>query len=98
MSNGKGKQMSDRLQKLKEQQEQLNAKIKRIEQKEKEQQRKVDTRKKILIGAMVLDKMSKSEKVNAKVISELSVYLTSERDKKLFDIDSSTPLAEVLNE
>lgn len=90
--------MSDRLQKLKEQQEQLNAKIKRIEQKEKEQQRKVDTRKKILIGAMVLDKMSKSEKVNAKVISELSVYLTSERDKKLFDIDSSTPLAEVLNE
>lgn len=78
--------MSDRLQKLKEQQDKINAKIKRIEQQEKEKQRKDDTRKKILIGAMVLDKMSKSEQSNSKVIGQLNEYLTADRDRKLFGL------------
>lgn len=79
--------MSDKLQKLKQQQEQLNARIKKIEQQEKDRQRKIDTRKKILIGAMVLDKMSKSEMSNQKVLHELDGYLTAERDRKLFGLD-----------
>lgn len=83
--------MSDKLQKLKEQQEQLNAKIKRIEQKEKEQQRKIETRKKILVGAMVLDAMSKNEEYSQKVMEKLDQYLTSRRDRKLFDLDDDLP-------
>ena len=47
-------QPSPRLQKLQQQQEALKAKIRREEQKLKSAQRKADTRRKILIGALVL--------------------------------------------
>lgn len=47
-------QPSPRLQKLQQQQEALKAKIRREEQKLKTAQRKDDTRRKILIGALVL--------------------------------------------
>jgi large subunit ribosomal protein L7/L12 len=78
--------MSSKLEQLKEKQLQLNNRIKLEENKLKVKDRKVETRKKILIGAMVLKKMENDEAYRDKVMQGLDKYLTVERDRKTFDL------------
>ncbi|EGR0536022.1 hypothetical protein E4J49_25120 [Vibrio parahaemolyticus] len=78
--------MSDTLQKLKARQEQLNAKIKLIEQKEKEKARKEETRKKILLGAMIMEGMANSSEYEAMIMKNVDKYLKTDRDRKLFGL------------
>ncbi|WP_232579686.1 hypothetical protein, partial [Photobacterium carnosum] len=54
--------------------------------REREKSRKEETRKKILIGAMVLDGMSKNQDYQSKMLKNLDKYLTAERDRKLFNL------------
>lgn len=79
--------MSDKLQKLKAKQEQLNAKIKLIEQREKEKVRKEETRKKILLGGMVMEGMQNSSEYESMIMKNVEKYLKSERDRKLFGLE-----------
>lgn len=79
-------------QKIAKQQEklkQLKAQKQAIEVREKkkisEQQRKDDTRRKILLGSYLLKKME-NEQDKEKILAELNEYLTEERDRKLFNI------------
>lgn len=81
------KDMSDKLQKLKARQEQLNAKIKLIEQREKEKVRKEETRKKILLGAMVMEGMANSSEYESMIMKNVDKYLKSDRDRKLFGLE-----------
>lgn len=53
--------------------------------------RATDTRKKILIGAFMLDRMAKSEETKTKVLGQLDQYLTRVDDRELFGLPAITP-------
>lgn len=78
--------MNSKLEQLKQQQAQLAERIKRETQKQKERERKDDTRRKILIGAMILDGMKNSAEYEQKMLKNLDQYLTQEKDRKLFKL------------
>jgi large subunit ribosomal protein L7/L12 len=75
-----------KLEKLTKQIEALQAKANSEKNREREKSRKEETRKKILIGAMVLDGMSKNQDYQSKMLKNLDKYLTAERDRKLFNL------------
>ena len=72
----------ERLKQLKAQKQAVEA---REKAKQKEQDRKDDTRRKILLGSMLLKDMENEEK-KTKILAELSEYLTEDRDRKLFGL------------
>lgn len=76
--------------------EQLKAKKIAIESRQKIRQkqgeRKQDTRRKILIGALILEKMEKDEELKQKVTKELDQFLTRKTDRELFAL-SPLPVA-----
>ncbi|MCF2307975.1 hypothetical protein GLP26_19635 [Photobacterium carnosum] len=77
-----------KLEKITKQIEALQAKANAEKNREREKLRKEETRKKILIGAMVLDGMSKNQDYQSKMLKNLDKYLTAERDRKLFNLTS----------
>ena len=77
--------MSD-LEKLLEKEKQLKAKIQAVKSREREKERKLDTRRKILIGAMILEGMKNSEDYNSKIMNNLDKYLTKNKDRVLFGL------------
>ncbi|MCD9550811.1 hypothetical protein GLP21_19540 [Photobacterium carnosum] len=80
-----------KLEKITKQIEALQAKANAEKNREREKSRKEETRKKILIGAMVLDGMSKNQDYQSKMLKNIDKYLTAERDRKLFNL---TPINE----
>ena len=88
--------LKERLAKQKEKAEREKQKAKQIEArlqaiearekaKQKEQDRKDDTRRKILLGSYLLKKMENGQN-KEKILAELSEYLTEDRDKQLFGL------------
>ena len=77
--------MSERLQRLKEQKDVLDARIQQIRAKEKMKERKLDTRRKIVVGAFILSKMDKDPAFEQQVLSKLEKTLRREIDRELFD-------------
>lgn len=79
------KKIEAQLEKLK----QLKAKKQAIEAREKtkqkEQERKDDTRRKILLGSYLIKKMQ-NESNKEKILAELNEYLTENRDRRLFGL------------
>ena len=76
----------NQLEKLKKQKEILDARIQQAESKLKVKERKEDTRRKILIGAFMIEKLKKEEKFDS-MIKELDGFLTRNSDRKLFSMD-----------
>ena len=72
----------ERLKQLKAQKQAVEAREKK---KISEQQRKDDTRRKILLGSYLLKKME-NEQDKEKILAELNEYLTEDRDRKLFNL------------
>ena len=65
----------------------------KLEKKKKisEQKRKEETRKKILLGSYLLNKLEKlnkmkNEEEEKQILAELNEYLTEDRDRKLFNM------------
>ena len=77
--------MSKRLEQLLEKRSQLNAQIQKIRARETSQKRKEDTSRKILLGALVMEMMSKGELDRDKIMKRLDGFLIREIDRKLFD-------------
>ena len=81
--------LNDKIQKQQERLKQLKAQKLALEAKEKkriaEQQRKEDTRRKILLGSYLIKKME-NEQDKEKILAELNEYLTEDRDRKLFNL------------
>lgn len=81
--------LNEKIEKQLERLNQLKAQKQAIEAREKkkisEQQRKEETRKKILLGSLMLKKM-KDETEKKKILDELNEYLTEDRDRQLFDL------------
>ena len=81
--------LEQRIAKQEERLKQLKAQKQAVEAREKkkisEQQRKDDTRRKILLGSYLLKKME-NEQDKRKILAELNEYLTEDRDRKLFNL------------
>ena len=77
----------DKSQKLKNQ-------LKRLEQREKAKDRKRDTRRKILAGSWVLERVAKDDAFAAKFRNDLDQYLTRDIDRALFDLPARQPSAQ----
>ncbi len=81
--------LNEKIEKQLEKLNQLKAQKQAIETRQKkkisEQQRKEETRKKILLGSYLLNKM-KDETENKKILDELKEYLIEDRDRKLFNL------------
>lgn len=73
------------LEKLKKQEQILKARIQKAESRYKQQERKDDTRRKILLGALCLDKL-KNDASFSFINDELDKFLTKNNDRKLFDL------------
>jgi hypothetical protein len=80
------KRIEAQLEKLKQLKAQKQAIEARERTKQKEQERKNDTRRKILLGSYLLKKMKDNEANKEKILAELNEYLTEERDRKLFNL------------
>ena len=84
------------LEKLKQLKAQKQAIEARERTKKKEQERKDDTRRKILLGSYLIKKMNANEANKEKIRTELNEYLTEDRDRKLFDLPLNVPLQELV--
>ena len=79
------KKIEAQLEKLKQLKAQKQAIEARERTKKKEQERKDDTRRKILLGSYLIKKMQ-NEANKEKILAELNEYLTEDRDRKLFNL------------
>ena len=79
--------LQTRLQQLKAQQQRIAARQKSIES---QRQRKADTRRKILVGAIVLTKVDQGEIDKAQLHRWLDETLTRSDDRALFDLTTSS--------
>ncbi len=77
---------SDRLKKLRQQQEELAQKIRLEESRLKEQARKDDTRRKIIAGAVALDLANNNSQFRALLYEALDLTVTAERDRDLLGL------------
>ena len=73
----------DKLKQLKAQKQAIEA---RERAKQKQQDRKDDTRRKILLGSYLIKKMESNEANKQKILADLNEYLTEDRDRKLFNL------------
>jgi len=86
-----GKPLSDRIHALELRRAQLVARIQKLEAQDRERQRREDTRRKILAGAMVLDAALEDEWL----LETLSRRLHRSADRALFRLDApSAPSAD----
>ena len=79
-------QISKQQERLKQLKAQKQAAVARERSKQKELERKNDTRRKILIGSCMLKITEDDEQARAKLIAQMDKYLTDERDRKLFNL------------
>ena len=80
------KKIEAQLEKLKQLKAQKQSIESRAKSKQKEQERKDDTRRKILLGSYLIKKMNANEANKEKILAELNEYLTEDRDRQLFDL------------
>ena len=79
------KKIEAQLEKLKQLKARKQAIEARERSKQKEQERKDDTRRKILLGSYLIKKMQ-NEANKEKILAEINEYLTEDRDRKLFNL------------
>jgi hypothetical protein len=86
ISENLDKKIEAQLEKLKQLKAQKQAIEARERAKQKEQDRKHDTRRKILLGSYLIKKMESNEANKEKILAELNEYLTENRDRQLFNL------------
>ena len=82
------------LEKLKAQQEVIKARIQRVENLHKTKLRKIETRKKILLGAYYLEKASQENQWED-IKKQMDGFLTRDQDRLLFDLPTKTVIADI---
>ncbi|MDJ0649739.1 MAG: hypothetical protein QNJ60_13675 [Xenococcaceae cyanobacterium MO_188.B19] len=78
--------MSSKLEQLLKKQEELKAQIRKEKNKLDQAERKKDTRRKILLGALMMDLMNKGELDEKKIMKRLDDFLSRDTDRQLFDL------------
>jgi len=79
---------STKLDQLTEKRNQINAQIQALKSREQAQKRKDDTRRKILIGGVVLKMVKSGEMPETRLAEILDKHLTKPTERKLFDLTS----------
>ena len=77
--------MNKKLEDLLKKREQINAQIQKARARQNAQERKEETRRKILLGALVKEMMDNGELDETLILKRLEGFLTREIDRKLFD-------------
>jgi hypothetical protein len=75
-----------KLARLLEKRDAVNARIKQEQNKLKDGERKSDTRRKILAGAVVLQWAAKDNEFSTKLMAELKNFLSRDADRALFGL------------
>ena len=78
--------MSSRLEQLLKKQEELKAQIRREKNKLNQAERKKDTRRKILLGSLMMDMIKQGELDEKKIRKKLDGFLTKNIDRQLFSL------------
>lgn len=78
--------ISDELARLEEKKKKLLAQQRSERAREKRADRKLDTRRKVILGAACLRRMQEDEAYNKAMVEFLEKYLTRENDRKLFGL------------
>ena len=76
----------DLIQKVKEQQANLAAKMQRLKARKSQEARKRDTRRKILMGAMLEDRLERGELPEQVFKADMDRFLVRARDRELFGL------------
>jgi hypothetical protein len=76
----------EKLEKLRQKIEQLTSQKEAVEKRDLERRRRRLTRRKILIGACVVDRMKRDAEFKAQVLADLATYLTRKDDRRLFGL------------
>nr|WP_176024263.1 mobilization protein C [Brucella pseudintermedia] len=71
---------------LQDRERQIQARIKALQAKGASENRKKDTRRKILIGGAVLAKVKRGDWLYQQMVDLVNDVLTSDRDRALFDL------------
>mgnify|MGYP004700285199 CR=1 FL=1 len=64
----------------------INAEIQRVRAREQQQERKNETRRKVLVGAMILAKVNSSEWPEDRLMAAMDAYLERDHDRALFGL------------
>ncbi len=75
---------TDKMKQLIEKRDAVNARIRREQNKLRSDERRKDTRRKILAGAAVLEWAARDSEFDAKLTHELGRFLVRETDRELF--------------
>jgi t-SNARE complex subunit (syntaxin) len=78
--------MANSIEDLKKKKAQLEARIKQAEAREKDRLRKADTRRKVLLGALLSDWMERDDALRLKVHKALDKYLKRKIDREVFNL------------
>ena len=78
----------DRIARLEERKRAIDAQLREAKAREKKKARAQDTRRKILLGALLLEEMDRDEKLAKWVRRKLPRYLKRDVDRELFGISS----------
>ena len=76
----------DRIRNLEEQRSRINAEIQRVRSRESQEERKRETRRKILVGAMVLDRVARGDLSEKLFKADMDRFLERDQDRALFDL------------
>ena len=74
------------------------AKEAREKAKQREKERKDNTRRKFLIGEMYLQQMKKDKAFNIQILNQLDFYLNKKRDRELFNLPEDYETVEDIKE
>lgn len=77
---------NERIAKLKQRRDQLTARLQRLQQAEKARQRKLRTRRLILMGTLVEARAKDDPAYRERVLAALDGFLDKPRDRALFDL------------
>lgn len=78
--------MTTQLEKLKLKEAQLKARIQSLEAGQMSRERKKDARRKILLGALVLERLRQGDPAALELKAKLAGYLTRDNDRALFEL------------
>jgi hypothetical protein len=77
---------SSKLERLLEKREAVNSRIKLEQNKQRVDERRIDTRRKVLAGATVLEWAKKDSAFSARLDAELKAFLVRDADRALFNL------------
>ena len=79
---------ADRIRQLEEQRARINAKIQRVRSRESQEERKRETRRLILMGAMLRDRIARKDLSEKLFKADMDRFLEREQDRVLFGLPS----------